>query len=333
GIALHLEDSFDIGDVLHSGDHTGVVEGVSWRSTTIRSFDNSLVILPNALISRERIEVFPRGNLNARVLKIGIDYHVPPAIVISTLTQAASHVDGVARELPCFARVGAFADSAVVYEVKYYTHDYAARDRIDSEIRKAIWYALQRNEISIAFPIRAYQTYTPPKAAHHDVSRAELVEHFKEVDILAPLDAVAREQVADAARVHYFAKGETIIKRGAEGDSMFVVHDGKVSVRVPDPSSSMMQEVALLGPGAVFGEMALLTGEARTADIVATVDTSAFEIAKDALRPILQSNPELAAAISAKVMERRDSLASLQKDSREDEEQSILTRIRAYFGL
>jgi small-conductance mechanosensitive channel/CRP-like cAMP-binding protein len=333
GIALHLEDSFDIGDVLHSGDLIGVVEGVSWRATTVRSFDNSLVILPNALISRERLEVFPRGNLNGRVLKIGVDYHVPPATVIATLTQAVAHVDGVARELPCIARVGAFADSAVVYDVKYYTHDYAARDRIDAEIRKAIWYALQRNDISIAFPIRAYQTYTPPKAEHHDISRPDLLAHLEEVDILAPLDAAARERVADAARVHYFAKGETIIKRGAAGDSMFVVHTGKVSVRVPEATSSLMTEVAVLGPGNVFGEMALLTGEVRTADVAALVDTTAFEIAKEALQPILQSHPELATAISTKVMERRDSLASLRSETREEEEQSVLTRIRAYFGL
>ena len=32
GIALHMEDTFEVGDVIHSGDHYGVVEGVSWRA-------------------------------------------------------------------------------------------------------------------------------------------------------------------------------------------------------------------------------------------------------------------------------------------------------------
>ena len=90
------------------------------------------------------------------------------------------------------------------------------------------------------------------------------------------------------------------------------------------------REVARLSTGNVFGEMALLTGEARTADVVAVSDVTALEIGKASLEPILHSHPELAAAISAKVLERRDNLAPGKE---EEEEQSILTRIRSYFSL
>src|SRR5207248_9349305 len=64
GISLHLESSFEVGDVLHSGDYIGVVEGVTWRSTRIRGFNNQVVGLPNSVIGRERLEIFPRSNLN-----------------------------------------------------------------------------------------------------------------------------------------------------------------------------------------------------------------------------------------------------------------------------
>lgn len=333
GIALHLEDTFAIGDVLHSGDFIGVVESVSWRSTKIRTFDNNVVVLPNSILGRERIEIYPRNNLNARTLKVGVDYHVPPAQVIAVLTQAASHVEGVSRDRPCFARVGAFADSAVTYEVKYFTRDYAARDRIDAEIRKAVWYALQRNDISIAFPIRAYQPYTPPKAESHDVSREEVLARLHAVDVLAPLSDSAHANVAEAAHIHFYAKGETILRRGTAGDSMFIIHQGTVSVRVNAGNGAPVQEVAQLGPGEVFGEMALLTGEARTADIVALTDTIAFEVSKTALQPILQQHPDLAGAITAKIIERRDRLEEQRAEEAEDEQQSLVSRIRAYFGL
>jgi branched-chain amino acid transport system substrate-binding protein len=127
--------------------------------------------------------------------------------------------------------------------------------------------------------------------------------------------------------MHSYSKGETMIRRGAEGDSMFIVHDGSVAIRVDD------HEVARLGPGSVVGEMALLTGETRTADVVAVTDVVAAEINKDALWPILHEHPELADAISAKVAMRRDSLDSLQTDARQEAEQTVLSRIRAYFGL
>lgn len=332
GIAIHLEDAFEVGDVIHSGEFTGVVEGVTWRATRIRAFNNQVIILPNSQMSKDRIEVFPRNNLNARVLQFGVDYHVQPATVMDVLTQAAAHIDGIARDMPVIARVGGFSDSSVTYELKYFARDYAMRDRIDAEIRKAVWYAFQRNEISFATPIRSYAPYTPPKAQVH-VTPEQAFERLKDVQIFAPLSDEARMALAKAAKVHFYSKGEAILRHGAAGDSMFVVHEGTVSVRISDESPVGWHEVAQLGPGMVFGEMALLTGEARAADVAALTDVVSFEISKDALGPILRDNPDLAQAISTKVMERRDHLDELRNANVEEEETTLLSRIRNYFGL
>jgi len=332
GIALHMEDSFAVGDVLHTGEYQGVVEGVSWRATRMRGFNNQLIVLPNSLIARERLEVFPRNNLNARVLQINIDYHVPPAKAIEVLTQAAAHVEGVAREQPCLARVAGFGDSALMYEVKYFTRDYSMRDRIDAAIRRAIWYALRRNEIAIPFPVRAFQPYTPAPP-REEITPEEVRKHLRAVAILAPLPDDAHDAIAAATRIHRYSKGETILRRGAAGDSMFVVHSGEVSVRVNDPDETGAHEVATLGPGSVFGETALLTGERRSADIVALDDVVALEIGKGSLQPVLQKHPELVKAISSQVMQRRDHLESLMEEAVEEEERTLLSRIRSYFGL
>ncbi|HEV2718586.1 MAG TPA: mechanosensitive ion channel family protein [Thermoanaerobaculia bacterium] len=332
GISLHMEGGYQVGDVLHSGDFIGVVEQVSWRATRIRGFSNQLVVLPNSVIARDRLEVFPRNNMNGRVLQIGVDYNVAPATALAILMQAASHIDGVAREAPVIARVGAFSDSAVIYEIKYFTRDYAMRDRIDADIRKAVWYALRRNEISFATPIRAYQQYMPPPAAGEALSREELHALLHDVDILSPLDDVAHGALTAAAKVHFYSRGEAVLHRGTTGDSMFVIHSGSVSVRIPDDSEHGWSEVAVLGAGSVVGEMALLTGEVRTADVVATSDVVAIEIGKDSLEPILRANPELAGAITEKVMQRQGHLDAIRNMEKEGKE-SVLDRIRAYFGL
>ena len=332
GIALHMEGAFDVGDVLHSGDYVGVVESVSWRATRMRGFNNQTVVLPNSVIARERLEVFPHGNLNARVLQLGIDYNVAPSTVIEIVSQAAAHVDGVARELPCFTRVGAFADSSVIYEIKYHTRDYAKRDRIDADIRKAVWYALHRNKISFATPVRAFQTYSPPES-RHEVARDELLSRLREVDILSPLSEESRQTIAAGTRVHFYSKGETILRHAAAGDSMFVVHSGTASVRLPDDSDQGWHEVAQLGSGTVFGEMALLTGETRTADVVALTDVTALEIGKDALQPILTDHPNLVEAMTAKVIQRKGHLDAIRSGEPEEEEQTIVSRVRAWFGL
>ena len=335
GIALHMEGGFEVGDVVHSGDFMGVVEQVSWRATRIRGYDSQLIVLPNSVLARDRLEVFPRNNLNARVLKIGVDYNVAPATVIGILMQAASHIDGVARDVPVVARIGGFADSAVTYDVKYFTRDYSLRERIDADIRKAVWYALRRNDISFATPVRAYQQYTPPQTATHDLSRAEVLDLLRGVRLLSVLSAPALEELAAAAQVHFYSKGEAILRHGAAGDSMFAVHSGNVSIRIADDSPQGWHEVAQLGPSSVFGEMALLTGEARTADVVAVSDVIAVEIGKASLQPILQNHPELAGALTANVMTRRDHLESVRDDleSGDEEEQTVLSRVRMWFGL
>ena len=332
GIAMHMEDTYEIGDVIHSGDFLGVVEGVSWRATKLRGFNNQMVVVPNSTLARERLEVFPRNHLNGRSLQFGIDYHIAPATVIGTLTQAASHVEGVAREMPCFARVAGFADSAVTYEIKYFVRDYAARDRIDADIRKAVWYALRRNEIPFAFPVRVHQDYLPPKG-DHQVTPEEILQRLQDVDVLSPLSELAHEALAEATRVHFYSKGEAIIRHGTMGDSLFVVHAGSVVVRLPDLDSTGWHQLAQLGPGSVFGEMALLTGEVRTADVVAASDVTALEISKDSLQPILRDHPELAEAISHKMMERREHLDTVQSADVAEEELTLISRIKSYFGL
>ncbi|HEY2321631.1 MAG TPA: mechanosensitive ion channel family protein [Thermoanaerobaculia bacterium] len=334
GIALHMEDSFEVGDVIKSGEYLGRVEDVSWRATKIRTYNNDVVMLPNSLLARERLEVFPSNNPNGRVLQVGIDYHFAPAMVIEVLQRAASHVEGVDREMPCFARVAGFGDSAVTYEIKYFVRDYMNRDRIDADIRKAVWYAMRRNEIAIPFPVRAYHAYTPPTADQQTkISREELLARLREVDILTPLSDSAHQSIADSAEVHVYSKGETIIRHGTAGESMFIIDGGKVSVRVPDDSSAGVHEVAELGEGDVVGEMALLTGETRTADVVALTDVVAIEIGKGALQPLLVAHPELADALSEQIAQRLEDLETFREDAREEMQSTVLSRIRDWFAL
>ena len=132
--------------MIKTGEYIGTVEAVRWRGTRIRTFNNNIVIVPNSVLARDRVEVYPRNNLNARVLSLSVDAKVPPAEVIGLLTRAASSIEGISREVPCLARVANSADSMVTYEIKYFTEDYSQRDRIDAEVRKAAVFALGRVE-------------------------------------------------------------------------------------------------------------------------------------------------------------------------------------------
>ncbi len=91
--------------------------------------------------------------------------------------------------------------------------------------------------------------------------------------------------------------------------------------------------MARLGAGDFFGEMALLTGENRAADVVALSDVVAIEIAKDALQPVLRDHPGPGGGdlVEGHGAPREPGLAAERVN--EEAHHTVLSRIRAWFGL
>jgi CRP-like cAMP-binding protein len=139
--------------------------------------------------------------------------------------------------------------------------------------------------------------------------------------------------LAQAATSHVFAPGETVIRAGDPGSSMFVVHNGRVSVQVNE--SGRPRTVATLSEGAFFGEMALFTGEPRTANVVALSETEVLEIGHAAMKSVFDTNPDLVESLSHIITERRQGLTANQDLSGGDQSESagILASIKRFFGL
>src|SRR5262249_32912437 len=88
----------------------------------------------------------------------------------------------------------------------------------------------------------------------------------------------------------------TIIRQGDPGDSFFVIEQGEVGV-IDEKGGG--RKLRTLGDNDVFGELALLTGEPRTATAVATKETRAWIILKEQFDRLLQASPALAEAVAS----------------------------------
>jgi len=130
-----------------------------------------------------------------------------------------------------------------------------------------------------------------------------------------------------------FAPGETVIRAGDPGSSMFVVHNGRVSVQVNE--SGRPRTVATLSDGAFFGEMALFTGEPRTANVVALAETEVLEIGHAAMKSVFDTNPDLVESLSHIITERKLGLTASRDISLggDSESAGILASIKRFFGL
>src|SRR5436305_4599474 len=234
GISLHADRPFQVGDVIVVGSqtHTGVVESISWRAIKIRTFQNHVVLVANSTAAKEAIEVAPRDNLNARIVTFSTIYTDSPAKTIHVVREAVRDADNVSAKIRPIVRVRGLGDSSIDWEIKYWLDDYAKYNDTDALVRQRVWYTLRRSGLTFAFPTRTlYLERSAPRAV---TPGNEIADRLSAVDIFAPLSNDELRQLAEATVTHVFAPGETLIRAGDEGSSMFVVHRGKVAVQVSD---------------------------------------------------------------------------------------------------
>src|SRR5687768_126757 len=121
GIAIQADQPFQVGDVVAFANREGgVVESVSWRGLKIRTFQNKLLIISNAVMGKEIIEVAPRDNLNARIVFFNTEYTNSPAKTIQVVRDAVRQVENVSQKIRPVVRIRNLADSGIDWEVKYW---------------------------------------------------------------------------------------------------------------------------------------------------------------------------------------------------------------------
>lgn len=117
---------------------------------------------------------------------------------------------------------------------------------------------------------------------------------LSELDLLKGLSAEDYRLIEPLVKPLVFEKGEVIIREGAEAKLFFVVARGTVSVQIKVPGQNgRKKRVASIGPGLSFGEMALLDGGKRSADIVADEKVICYGLAVDQLEELAAEHPNI----------------------------------------
>jgi len=111
----------------------------------------------------------------------------------------------------------------------------------------------------------------------------------KQSKLFELLDDAGRRRMLEAAEAQHFAAGSVVVREGETGDAMYVVRSGVVRVTVDALEGE--KQVAELGPGAVFGEIALVGHEQRTATVRAEGEVELWRFAAAALDPVLADYP------------------------------------------
>ncbi len=129
--------------------------------------------------------------------------------------------------------------------------------------------------------------------------RAEQVRYVDRREIFAQhaffrgLAAHAIDELVARSRIERCRRGKTIFRRGSAGAAMMAVLRG--SVKICTVSRNGKEAVLnVIGPGQVFGEIAVLDGGPRTADAVALTDSDILVLDRRDFLPVMRAHPELA---------------------------------------
>ena len=179
-----------------------------------------------------------------------------------------------------------FTEDACTYACRYWIDDVQRDDSFDSDVRSAIWYALHRGGHGDPVPVAEHQRHRDERGPRRSASATRSTRggstRSSRVDVFRALDAEKIDRLARRLRHVVFGPGEVILRQGDPGDSLYVVRGGTVAVQIGVLGAS--KEVATLGDGQFFGEMSLMTGESRTATVVAKTDVECYVVDKEAFQ-------------------------------------------------
>ena len=116
------------------------------------------------------------------------------------------------------------------------------------------------------------------------------------------LNDTQRAAFIDQARVREVPEGERVVAKGDEATCAYFILDGEAAAGIPEPDGGY-RGLSTMGSGDFFGEIAALTGSARTADVVVTRPTILMEVPAETLRAAMEV-PEVDTLLTSTVRER-----------------------------
>lgn len=290
GLLLQIEKPFEEGDWIKAGDVEGQVSEATWRYTKVVSLDGNEVLLPNNGVAKERLVNYSRPEPTLRqVLYVPAPPETPPVKVKSAILTALGRAEGVVRCPAPAVRLHEIQGDRIVYAAVFSVTGFNARLAAADAVLSAVWYQFLERDIMLPPPAR--RVFMEERAERRGI--ADNLAALANVEMLSGMSEGDLEMLARASVPRRFSPGQTVMAKGESGATMCIILSGLVAVFVGG------KEVARLSPGQIFGEMALLTGEPRQADVRAVEPTTCLEVDREGFRMALAKHPVIVDRVRA----------------------------------
>ena len=155
GIVLLLDSSIKVGDIIEVDNLVCQVKEINLRTTTVLTRDDKYVILPNTFLTKNNLFNWTHSNLNSRFyIQVGVAYSSDVQTVMDILKSVTAANPKVVKTPEPFVRFNDYADSALIFNVYFWSSDPFRVENLKSELRVKYFEAFREHDIEIPFPQR-----------------------------------------------------------------------------------------------------------------------------------------------------------------------------------
>jgi CRP/FNR family cyclic AMP-dependent transcriptional regulator len=122
---------------------------------------------------------------------------------------------------------------------------------------------------------------------------SDVTDLLRQVPLFSELSSSELERIGQVAIPRSYPRDTRVFHEGDAGDACYIIRSGNCRVTREHPDGRAIT-LANLGPGAIFGELAMLDGEARSASVEATDETELLALPASEIRALIRRHPETA---------------------------------------
>lgn len=155
GIIILFEGGIKVGDVIEINNLVGLVKEINVRTSKVRTRDGIIIIVPNSTFINQNVINWSNSNKLTRFkVDVGVAYGSDVRLVERILVECAEKHEMISPRPKSFARFNNFGESALEFQLHFWTERIWRIENIKSELRFAIEETFRKNGVTIPFPQR-----------------------------------------------------------------------------------------------------------------------------------------------------------------------------------
>jgi len=314
GFLLTLDRPFDVGDEIHAAAYEGEVIELNWRSVRMLTKGRDIIVIPNSALASQVIHNYTTRDSSYRdKIVMSFSYDDYPNKCKEVLIEAALSCPFVLRDPMPTAYLNNFSDSSIEYELFFFVdefHSYLRTLQVRSDIRTQIYYAAQREGLTIPYPILMRGDHVS-KAPTKATIRETIDEHIHKNDLLNSLPQSTLSYLGEHARLHTYGAGSILLPNGIPSDGLYLILSGEADMIVSAGLNVRLVE------GDICGEMVFWGSRANVNQVQCVTDVEVAHISAAAVNEVLRQQPRFASSLDKLISQRLHSHSSYTSNGKQ----------------